>query len=78
MKLAELECVVLTRDIPERGLRAGDIGTVVQVYCGDEVEVEFIRASGETQALITLTVGDVRKIGYRDMLAARELAEVQT
>ena len=77
MKFANLECVVLTHDIPESGLRSGDIGTVVEVYPEGGLEVEFVRASGETQALLTLIVSDVRKIGVRDMLAARELAEVK-
>lgn len=30
----ELERVVLVRDVPEAGLRAGDVGTVVWVYGG--------------------------------------------
>ncbi len=75
INIIELESVILMHDMPEKGLQAGDIGTVVQVYFGDEVEVEFVRATGETQALLTLTVGDVRKIGVRDMLAARQLVE---
>ena len=77
MKLANLESVVLTRDIQERGLQAGDIGTVVQVYCGDEVEVEFVRASGETQALLTLSYGDIRKVDSGDMITTRRLDEVK-
>lgn len=74
MNIAELECVVLTRDMPEKGLMTEDIGTVVQVYCGDEVEVEFIRASGETQALLTLSFGDIRKVDSSDMITTRRLA----
>ncbi len=77
MNLAKLEPVVLTRDIPERDLLAGDIGAVVQVYCGDEVEVEFVRASGETQALLTLSYADVRKVDSGDMITTRRLAEVR-
>ncbi len=53
-KFANLECVVLTRDIPESGLGSGDIGTVVEVYPGGGLEVEFVRASGEMQAVATL------------------------
>jgi len=77
MKLAKLESVVIMRDMPEKGLRAGDIGTVVQIYCGDEVEVEFTRASGETQALLTLSFGDIRKVDSGDMITTRRLAEVR-
>lgn len=32
MKFDKLECVVLARDIPEHGLRVGDLGTVVEIY----------------------------------------------
>jgi len=30
------------------------VGAVVQVYSGDAVEVEFVTASGRTQAVVTL------------------------
>lgn len=76
MKLDELECVVLTHDLPGHGLRAGDLGTVVQVYPKGGIEVEFVMGSGDTQALLTLTEQDVRKIGSHDLLSTRRLAEV--
>jgi hypothetical protein len=47
---ADLEAVVLLRDHPEYGLRAGDLGAVVHVYGTEGVEVEFVTASGRTQA----------------------------
>ena len=50
-----LDTVVLDRDLPEHGLRNGDLGAVVQVYEPDGLEVEFVTASGKTQALVTLT-----------------------
>ena len=71
MTFEPLETVVLTHDIPEQGLKAGDLGAVVEVYDGDGVEVEFVRASGETTALVTLTVADLRPVSDRDMLAVR-------
>ena len=46
----ELDTVVLLRDLPEAGLRSGDLGAVVLVYGGDALEVEFVTASGRTQA----------------------------
>jgi hypothetical protein len=55
----ELDTVVLLRDLPDAGLRAGDLGAVVQVYPADAVEVEFVTASGRTQALVTLAARDV-------------------
>ena len=76
MTFEKLECVVLTHDVPEHMLRAGDLGTVVEVYPEGGVEVEFVRGSGSTQALLTLNEQDVRRIDSRDLLATRRLAEV--
>ena len=68
-----LECVILNRDMIEHDLRAGDVGTVVEVYESDGLEVEFMSASGHTQAVVTLSGSDVRKASANDMLAARPL-----
>ena len=76
MRFAKLETVVLAHDIPEHSLRAGDLGTVVEVYPKGGVEVEFVRGSGATQALLTLSEKDVRKLDSRDLLSTRRLAEV--
>jgi len=71
MKFALLETVVLNRDLPEHGLRAGDLGAVVEVYGADGFEVEFVRASGQTKALLTLRGADLRSVAESDMLAVR-------
>lgn len=76
MKFEKLECVVLAHDVPEHGLRAGDLGTVVEIYPEGGVEVEFVRGSGATQALLTLSERDIRKIDAHDLLATRRLAKV--
>lgn len=76
MKFEKIEIVVLAHDIPEHGLRAGDLGTVVENYPGGGVEVEFVRGSGVTQALLTLSERDLRKIDSHDLLTTRRLAEV--
>ena len=47
----ELDTVALSRDLPDHGLRRGDLGAVVLVVAPDRYEVEFVRASGETEAL---------------------------
>ena len=62
MKFKQLDTVVLDRDVPESGLRKGDLGAVVQTCEPDGLEVEFVTASGRTQALVTLRVGDVRPV----------------
>jgi len=71
MKFAVLDTVVLARDMPEHGLRAGDLGAVVEVYAPDGIEVEFVRASGHTKALLTLATADVRPVAESDLLAVR-------
>ena len=71
MSFALLDTVVLKRDLPEHGLRAGDLGAVVELYKPDGVEVEFVRASGQTKALVTRRVADVRSVSATDILAVR-------
>ena len=75
MKFKKLDTVVLDRDLPERGLRRGDLGAIVELYEPDGLEVEFVTASGRTQAVVTLKVGDVRAIGEEDLIAVRTLAK---
>ena len=70
-----LDTVVLDRDIPDRGLRRGDLGAVVEVYPPDGIEVEFVTASGKTEAVVTLASGDVRPSGEGDLLAVRHIGE---
>ncbi len=71
MNFALLDTVVLNRDLPEHGLRAGDLGAVVEIYAVDGVEVEFVRASGQTKALVTLRTTDLRSVAESDVLAVR-------
>jgi len=71
MKAKTLDTVVLQRDLPEHGLRRGDLGAVVQVYEPEGLEVEFVRASGRTQALVELTFDDVRAIDDEDLISVR-------
>lgn len=74
MKVNLLDTVVLDRDLPQHGLRKGDLGAVVEIYEPDGLEVEFVTASGKTQALVTLRVGDVRAVEDHDLIAVRPLA----
>ncbi len=74
MKYKLLDTVVLDRDLPQHGLRSGDLGAVVEVYEPDGLEVEFVTASGKTQALVTLNVDDVRPVQENDLVAVRSVA----
>jgi hypothetical protein len=73
MKFSLLDTVVLDRDVPEQGLRKGDLGAVVQIYEPDAVEVEFVGASGKTEALLTLQETDVRPVADGDLISVRRL-----
>lgn len=68
-----LDSVALARDLPEKGLRAGDLGAVVEMYEPDGLEVEFATASGRTEALVTLKASDVRQVGDRDLISVRAI-----
>lgn len=68
-----LEVVVLARDVPEEKLRAGDLGTIVEIYDDRNVEVEFILSSGDTQAVLTLSTEEIRKRQPSEISAARSI-----
>jgi hypothetical protein len=72
-----LETVALTHDIADVGLTEGDLGTIVEMYSGDAFEIEFVAASGKTQALLTLYNKDVRSLTDQDTITLidRRLAE---
>jgi len=53
--IKEHDRVVLRKEIPDQGLKTGDVGTVVHVYKkGEAFEVEFVTLDGETVAIATL------------------------
>ena len=75
--IQEHDCVVLTQDLPNEGLQAGDIGTVVHIHHGGAgYEVEFITLAGETVAIATLRPAQVRSIAPRDIAHVREMQTV--
>ena len=74
MKYRTLDTVVLDTDLPEYNLRKGDLGAVVEVYEPDGIEVEFVTASGRTQALVTLSETDVRSVASNDLVSVRPLS----
>jgi hypothetical protein len=70
-----LDTVALTHDMPDAGLRRGDLGAVVEIIAPNAMEVEFVAASGRTQALLTIGPADIRHVGDRDLIAVRSLEE---
>ena len=72
--IKEHDCVVLTKNLPDDGLEAGDIGTVVHIHNGGAgYEVEFMTLTGETVAIVTVDGAQVRALNRRDLAHAREL-----
>ncbi|MEA2416535.1 MAG: hypothetical protein QOI58_3192 [Thermoanaerobaculia bacterium] len=72
MAYSVLDTVVLNRDLPEHGLKRGDLGAIVEVYGSDALEVEFVTASGQASALLTLSATDLRQVAETDLLTVRE------
>ncbi len=75
--IKEHDRVVLKSDVAAEGLEAGDVGTVVHIYSdGLAYEVEFTTLEGDTAALVTVEVGQVRPVHKREITHARELQAV--
>lgn len=56
--------IILLSDLPEEGLRAGDVGTIVEQHQVEGLEpgysVEFFNMLGNTVAVATLTESSLR------------------
>ena len=73
--IEELSNIVLTCDLPDHGLAAGDIGTVVLVHDeGNRYEVEFMTLDGDTVAVATLRAEQVRAVQHDEIAHARSIA----
>ena len=70
--LLEHERIVLTADIPEEGLKAGDVGTIVHIYPKHAAyEVEFFSLDGDTIAVATVEREQARAVTGQDVTHAR-------
>lgn len=56
--------VALLRDVPERGLVRGQVGTVVEILSSEAVEVEFSDDAGRTYAIEALASGDLVRLHH--------------
>jgi hypothetical protein len=71
--IEEHERAVLTADVPEKGLVAGDVGTVVSVHYSQDgghpagYTLEFFSLSGETIALAVVDADCVRSTRATDV-----------
>jgi len=69
--IRELDSVVLASDLPDYGLKPGDVDPVVLEHRGGGYEVEFITLDGETLAVVSLSRDQLRPIGPREIAHAR-------
>jgi len=76
--IRELDCVVLACDLPDHGLKSGDVGTVVLVHAGGGYEVEFMTLRGETVAVVSLAEDQLRPLDARDIAHVRSFEEAPT
>ena len=53
-KIKLLDTVALREDVPNRKLRAGEVGTIVELLSDNAYEVEFCNDRGETYAEFAL------------------------
>jgi hypothetical protein len=72
--IKEHDCIVLTQNLLEEGLRTGDVGTVVHIHHdGVAYEVEFVTLTGETVAVATVEGSQLRPVHRHDLSHVREL-----
>ena len=71
-----LETVVATVDIPDEGIQAGDVGTIIDIYTqlAPAFEVEFSFANGSPRSRVTLAPGQFRGLSRTDVLTTRQLS----
>jgi hypothetical protein len=72
--IKEHERAVLTIDLPDYGLKIGDVGTIVHIY-SDEMayEIEFFTLDGHRLDVVTVEISQVRPIKRNDVLHVREM-----
>ena len=72
------ERVVLAQDLPADGLKAGDVGVIVEEYPAtaevpEGYELEIFAANGKTFAVVSVPATSIRKATERDVLSVRHL-----
>ena len=65
-----LDVVALTHDLPEKGLKRGQVGTLVEALGNGIFEVEFADLSGRSYAFAALPEQDLLELKHEPALAA--------
>ena len=58
-KIRLLDTVALVDDVPERKLKRGEVGTVVEILAPEVFEVEFSDDDGQTYAELALRADQI-------------------
>lgn len=71
---------ILTTDLPSDGLRAGDLGTIIERHQAPGVEevgytVEFFDMTGRTVAVVTVPASSLRAPTSADLPSVRAVAK---
>lgn len=79
MNLKLYEQVALRRDVPEDGLKAGDVATLVEIVPGPQGQpqgavIEVFNALGHTICVTDVSVEDIEPLSEDEVLAVRRLA----
>jgi hypothetical protein len=61
-EIKELHTVALLKDLPDKKLHRGDVGTVVADLSETVAEVEFVDKKGRTSVLTTLEKKDLIRL----------------
>ena len=74
--IKQFERIVLTTDLPQSDLKAGDMGVVVMIHGDNEAyELEIFSADGHTLDVVTVEADQVRPVSRRDVMHVRALPE---
>lgn len=65
-----LDVVALTEELPDRGLRRGQVGTVVETLAPGVYEVEFSDDDGRTFASLPLRADQLLVLHYQPVKVA--------
>ena len=67
--------IVLNTDLPDYGLQACDVGTIVHIYKDEQAyEVEFVALTGKTVAVVTVAAAQARTVQEHEITHARTMA----
>ena len=80
MKYEPFTRIALKTDLPEHGLRSGDVATVVEYQPGRTGQepgycLEVFNAVGETVAVVTVRESQIEPLTSKELLHVRPLAQ---